>query len=196
MLRHRAELTGTVVIYQRARFAIVAPIATPLLPLGNSRADQVLADTLQSEMDPDELRGRSDNRSLRLPRTAGGPQDYGSATLECRPWPAPSPTPCAPSPVSNEREPARLDDRLARSPLHHERGQLRPGPAITQRADQPRPPPQPLPPTPDGLKFAVFYTKVQDASCARSWPPTRPASNARTRPELKIPVGEGLSKDR
>src|SRR5215472_15595043 len=42
-------------------------------------------------------------RSLLSPRTAGGPQDYGSATLECRPWLAPSPTPCAPSPASRTK---------------------------------------------------------------------------------------------
>ena len=34
---------------------------------------------------------------------AGGPQDYGSATLESWPWPAPSPIPCAPSPASRTR---------------------------------------------------------------------------------------------
>ena len=42
-------------------------------------------------------------RSRPSPGTAGGPQDYGSATLERRPWPAPWPTCCAPSPASPTR---------------------------------------------------------------------------------------------
>jgi hypothetical protein len=42
-------------------------------------------------------------RSPPSPGTAGGPQDYGSATLECRPWPAPWLTRCAPSPASPTR---------------------------------------------------------------------------------------------
>ena len=37
------------------------------------------------------------------PVMAGGPQDYGSATLESWPWPASSPTHCAPSPASPTR---------------------------------------------------------------------------------------------
>src|SRR5215472_3029384 len=37
------------------------------------------------------------------PGTAGGPQDYGSATLERKPWPAPWPTCCVPSPASPAR---------------------------------------------------------------------------------------------
>ena len=42
-------------------------------------------------------------RSPLLPGTAGGPRDYGSATLERRPWPAPWLTRCAPSPASPTR---------------------------------------------------------------------------------------------
>jgi hypothetical protein len=42
-------------------------------------------------------------RSPPSPRMAGGPQDYGSATLESWPWPAPSPARCAPSPASPAR---------------------------------------------------------------------------------------------
>jgi hypothetical protein len=38
-----------------------------------------------------------------LTGTAGGPQDYGSAALECRPRPVPWPTRCAPSPASPTR---------------------------------------------------------------------------------------------
>jgi hypothetical protein len=102
---------------------------------------------------------------------------------------------------------------------------------LAGRADRPRPAPQLVHPDPDGLKFAVFYTKFQTAFCARSWPatshrprrhsarhvapstpksagaltrlvfqpqpdPTTPATSREPWPELKIPVGEGLSKDR
>ena len=42
-------------------------------------------------------------RSPPSPRMAGGPQDYGSATLESWPWPAPSPARCTPSPASRTR---------------------------------------------------------------------------------------------
>jgi hypothetical protein len=42
-------------------------------------------------------------RSPPSPVMAGGPQDYGSATLESWPWPAPWPTCCAPSPASRTR---------------------------------------------------------------------------------------------
>jgi len=34
---------------------------------------------------------------------AAGPRDYGAATLECKPWPAPWPACCAPSPASPAR---------------------------------------------------------------------------------------------
>ena len=42
-------------------------------------------------------------RSPPSPGMAGGPQDYGSATLESWPSPAPWPTCCAPSPASRTR---------------------------------------------------------------------------------------------
>ena len=56
-------------------------------------------------------------RSPPSPRMAGGPQDYGSATLESWPWPAPWPT-AVRRHRHHQQEPARLDDRPARHPLH------------------------------------------------------------------------------
>jgi hypothetical protein len=82
----------------------------------------------------------------------------------------------------HQQAPARLDGRTARRPLQHEPGQLRPGPATPQRPDHPHPRPQPLRPDPDGIGFAVFYTKVHDRILTPCLPPaanpTRPPNCA------------------
>ena len=36
--------------------------------------------------------------------------------------------------------------------------------------------------TPDGIKVAVFYTKLTTGSCARSWPPTSPRPQPNSAP--------------
>ena len=63
----------------------------------------------------------------------------------------------------HQQEPARLDDRPARRHrLHHQPGQLRPGPAARQRAHHRVPATNRYRLTGDGLRFAIFYTKVHD----------------------------------
>ena len=61
------------------------------------------------------VRAFGGHRSQPSPVMAGGPQDYGLATLESWPWPAPWPTCRAPSPASRTRA-VLLDDGPARRP--------------------------------------------------------------------------------
>ena len=67
---------------------------------------------------------------------------------------------CAVTGITNRS--ARPDDRTARRPLRHDPGLLRPGPVAPQRVNHPPPERQHLRPAPDGLAFAIFYTKVHD----------------------------------
>ena len=62
----------------------------------------------------------------------------------------------------HQQEPARLDDRPARRHrLHHQPGQLRPGPTGST-GHPPHPGKNRYRLTGDGLRFAIFYTKLHD----------------------------------
>src|ERR1700755_1888591 len=90
----------------------------------------------------------SGSRGPPSPRMAAGPRPYGSATLGSRPWPAPYAPPHSPSPASPTRAWRALMTGLSYD-LARLRTNALPGKNRYRL-------------TGDGLRFAIFYTKVHD----------------------------------
>jgi hypothetical protein len=102
----------------------------------------------------------SGSHSPPSPRMAGGPRPYGSATLGSRPWPAPYAPACSPSPASPTR--ACMTGLLGgatytMNQASYDLARLRVNGLITRIPGK-----NLYRLTDDGLRFAIFYTKVHD----------------------------------
>ena len=87
-------------------------------------------------------------RSPPSPGTAGGPQDYGSATLECMALAgALANMLCAVTGITNKSLRALMTGLLG-TPYSMNQASLRSGPPVPQRPDHPDPAPQPVRPHP------------------------------------------------
>ena len=97
------------------------------------------------------------------PRMAGGPRPYGSATLGSRPWPAPCAPPCsAVTGITNKSLRALMTGLLGgtgytMNQASYDLGRLRVNGLITRIPGHNR-----YRLTDDGLRFAIFYTKLHD----------------------------------
>ena len=109
------------------------------------------------------IQSSSGSRTRRSPPTGGELQPCALATLGSRPWPAPCASDLVRRHRHHQQEPARPDDRTARRPLL-----AWPRPPTTWPGSRRnglitrRPHANTYDLTPDGLAFAIFYTKVHD----------------------------------
>ena len=122
----------------------------------------------------------SGSRTPPQTRRGGGPRRCASAILGSWPWPGLVPDTARRNRL-HQQEPARLDRRAARQRLHPRPDDLRPAATAPQRADPPAPAHQPLHPDQDGIRIAVFYTKVYN----RLLVPLTAANQPQAPPELR-----------